>query len=132
MQLTSASPFFNPLNSIVEDFARAEEGDDAWKFGRDTGRTCGRFSTIRSHCKLLGNSAETTEQIYTPSHGSQVFATPGDSGAWVLNADGGLCGLVFAGYEGTTWCYVTPIEAVLASVRSTLGCVISLPDENGR
>lgn len=124
--------FFNPPVSVVEEFARAEKGDDAWKIGRDTSRTCGRLSGTRSHCKFEGNSLETTEQFYAPSRGSQMFAAPGDSGAWVLNADGGLVGLLFGGYDGTTWSYVTPIEVVLESVRSTLGCVVSLPDENGR
>lgn len=64
MQFRSASPFFNPLNSIVENFAKAEEGDEAWKFGRHTDRTRGRFSTIRSHCNVPGNASETTEQLY--------------------------------------------------------------------
>jgi hypothetical protein len=41
------------------------------------------------------------------------FATSGDSGAWVFDADGKAVGMIFAGDEAKTT-FVNPADAVLS------------------
>lgn len=54
-----------------------------------------------------------------------AFAKDGDSGAWVLGANGVLLGLLW-GRSGAGGCYVTPTTAVLQDISKHLNVDISL------
>ena len=80
-----------------------------------------------------------------------LFCVPGDSGAWVYDAEGCLLGHVIGQALGQrtamtkdgleilleregSWTYITPIEATLRDIERTTGCRVTLDlgrDEDG-
>lgn len=102
------------------------------KIGRTTGLTVGKYSHIESHVcvSLEPNNLDQTPAIRDtdekvivrdPSWGSQIsFSSPGDSGAWVIDDDGYLAGLIW-GMNGIGACYYTPITDVVANIEKQNG-----------
>ncbi|KAN0070396.1 hypothetical protein V8E54_011265 [Elaphomyces granulatus] len=103
-----------------------------FKRGRSTGTTAGYTERITSNLRIEGWSPSVTAlavlitswplpppivatpRLFTGLETTiqPVFARPGDSGSWVLNASGELIGLLFAGSLLTPECYMLPIEVV--------------------
>ena len=78
----------------------------------------------------LDHSPESTECAFVSGPGNDLFALPGDSGAFVLaEADAALVGMVLAGNLGTEWAYVSPITMILADIEERTGCRVRLATE---
>ena len=89
------------------------------------GSPCGYISGIKSAVKLsdgLGEDIITSEWLIVPESSMRPFSVPGDSGALVVTEnDLKVVGLVIAGGKEAPWLsYVTPIEDVLADIRTSL------------
>lgn len=96
--------------------------------GKESGSVLGRFSSIKSDVWYPENGRLTTECVATPV-GPGPFQGPGDSGAWLVNKDGRLVGLLFGGPAGKHCLgpgYFTPIAAVLSDIRARTGHEVSL------
>ncbi len=99
-----------------------------YKFGRSTGFTEGCWSYLQSEVHLPDSPHETVERAFLANRSrGQFFADHGDSGAWVLNREGQLAGLIVGGNPQLRWVYATPISAVFADIEAQLGCKVSLP-----
>ncbi|GIC91428.1 uncharacterized protein Aud_007871 [Aspergillus udagawae] len=131
----------------LTDFGPLVEGDVYFKMGRTTGVTTGVCHGTRAICHwkdsirydLIGNenglSVTTTEEYIIVSkrldsaeHTQASFAEDGDSGSIVIDTDGNVCGLVYAGFSGkcgppgnehsyVNAGLVTPITEVAQSVK---------------
>lgn len=102
-------------------------GDQVAQFGKKSGPKLGVFSTIKSDCKLPGQPGTTTENVVCGKSGLS-FAEPGDSGAFVVNMDGLLVGLLIGGPVGEhrQVGYVTPIGEVFGDIQTRTGWKPSL------
>ncbi|WEW60053.1 hypothetical protein PRK78_005537 [Emydomyces testavorans] len=108
----------------VSGFGRIEKGQWYFKVGRTTDITYGVCNGVAADCcwpdsdqeryDSIGKGVappprnETKElviiskKLNTPSHTQESFCRPGDSGSWVIDANGKLCGLLFGEMRG--WC----------------------------
>ena len=110
-----------PEIGLIQGTARPGPGDIVLKFGRTTGLTEGTVVGTGVAATLFIEDRPRLFQdlIQVRSGDGQAFSQGGDSGAPVLDRDGRLVGIVFAGDNaGTT--YVFPIEPVLESLGVTL------------
>ena len=113
----------------VVPISEFEDAEPASKVGRTTNLTTGRFSFIKSHCRLPDSPHETKEHVFCSVHA--VFSDHGDSGAWVFNENGNLGGMLVGGHEQQTWTYVTPMTKIFEDIERQLGCKVMLPDPYG-
>lgn len=112
------------ISSAVTTIGTIKPGEWYFKNGRTSQITAGVCNGVTAHCQwadsdkprydIAGDEvksptgAETKELVVLNKtrHVSAVhqanFCLPGDSGSWVINAQGALCGLLFA--EATGWC----------------------------
>ena len=54
------------------------------------------------------------------------ISLPGDSGSWILNSEGDLIALHYAG-DGASYAFVTPIEEVILDIEERTNRTIRLP-----
>ena len=100
-------------------------GDIVIKFGKSTGTTVGVVNGIKSDVKVPDSPVLTREYTVVGLHG-RMFADRGDSGAFVVKADGVLVGMVIAGSLDSNLTYVTPIEAVFEDIAAQTGWEVLL------
>jgi hypothetical protein len=91
-----------PTGNGLVDVARARHGEPVWKVGRATGRTRGVVSDVAGATPpdpVLGAASGILVVAFEAADESDVtqFTDAGDSGAAIVNADGKLVGLHFAG-----------------------------------
>lgn len=104
-----------------------------FKSGRTTGLTWGRVSVLRTDV-LLENQIYTAVDIVPPQEQLHDFSQSGDSGSSVFDAEGSLCGLLFAGTDpifahgaGKAHGLVIPIDVVFADIEAFTGLKVELP-----
>ncbi|KAI9053383.1 hypothetical protein LZ554_002342 [Drepanopeziza brunnea f. sp. 'monogermtubi'] len=92
-----------------------------WKHGRPSHFTWGITGAIASDY-LWGDGVTKSDEwhIKDAPRGSG-FSLKGDSGALVWDIDGAVVGMMWGGCFQRLVTYVTPIEAVLADIKETLG-----------
>lgn len=130
LQVKSIPNIFDSDTGRVTETCEFDDEAKVYKFGRATLSTEGRFSHIQSEVKLPDSPHKTTEKVFiaTGSHG-KCFGTNGDSGAWVLDKDGKLGGLLIAGNPQMGLVYVTPIGVVFADIEARLSCKVKIADD---
>lgn len=130
LQVKSIPNIFDPHTDRVMETCDIDDEAKVYKFGRATQSTEGHFSHLQSEVKLPDSPHKTTEKvsIATGSHGNG-FGTKGDSGAWVLDREGRLGGLLIAGNPQIGLVYVTPIGVVFADIEARLGCKVKVADD---
>lgn len=102
-------------------------GDELLLFGRVSGVTTGTFSAILSSIAWPEQPTLTRESAIC-GNGGKSFAKKGDSGAFVLNREGKLVGILIAGNKATTGVvYVTPIQAVVDDIHAQTGYDVYAP-----
>lgn len=92
-----------------------------FKRGRSTGLTAGKLGPIvPSTFRIFGVPGDIRHTCYlvTPDFGE--FAQPGDSGAWCLNGNGELVGIVIGGEESSGTGLMIPIEVVFQDIERML------------
>ncbi|MCJ1250828.1 hypothetical protein MMC30_008056 [Trapelia coarctata] len=110
-----------------------------FKKGRTTGMTWGLVNAIKTDIHVQGDPEDviyTAWDIVPPPRGSKNFSESGDSGSWVLDKDGSLCGMLCAGSNpelgqglGKSHGFVIPIDRVFADIEHITGSKVSLPLE---
>lgn len=111
--------------------------------GRTSGITCGDFSHIKSYVRteMPANSQDelppprnTLEHVFVSSQRAwnyremRHFSQEGDAGAWLLDFEGALAGLIW-GNSGVGACYVTPISELMTDIGKHLrGVQVLLPN----
>jgi hypothetical protein len=85
-----------------------ELGQNVQKMGRTTGLTQGMVVQVEAvvNVNYAGRTARFVDQVFTTS-----MSKPGDSGSSILDMEGRVVGLLFAGSERVT--IMTPIQRVL-------------------
>lgn len=119
---------------LVERTAGIDLGEEVVLVGRTSDVRIGIFNAIESRAAFPALERRTTEYVVTSRDGL-AFAAPGDSGAFVLNRQGELMGLLIGGplekgqdgVRPTGAGYVTPIEAVFADIQAQTGYNVELP-----
>ncbi len=106
--------------TCIDKIAPLTIGQIVVKFGRSTGTTVGVVSGIKTDACIPGSPAQTSEYTVV-GMGGRTFANEGDSGAWVVQADGTLVGMVLAACLDSGVTYVTPIEAVFKDIKAQTG-----------
>jgi hypothetical protein len=102
------------------------------KNGRSTGVTTGRFASIRPDVQWEKTDVKSTEWELVRYKRGSVYCERGDSGAFVLDKDGALCGLLI-GQHVSAWSQqhgagiATPIDDILDDVRMRTGGTLHLP-----
>jgi hypothetical protein len=90
-------------------------GSEVQKMGRTTGHTTGRITQIDATVRI---DYDGPSALYT----GQIIASPmsmgGDSGSAVLDMDGHVVGLLFAGSDGAT--IINPIDEVFSALNVEL------------
>lgn len=119
-------PQIEPGDAITE-FGLMKVGDELLLFGHVSGVKTGTFSAILSNIKWPEQPTLTREYAIC-GDGGESFAKKGDSGAFVLNREGDLVGILVAATEATTGvAYVTPIQAVVDDIHAQTGYDVYLP-----
>ncbi|EFQ99144.1 serine/threonine protein kinase [Nannizzia gypsea CBS 118893] len=92
--------------------------------GRTSGFQSGKISKALTLVKMYGRQSFSTSFSVDGN-----FGVPGDSGAWVFNDKGQVCGHVLAWSEKSRSAYIAPMEILLNDIARTL-CAFSvkLPD----
>ncbi|EZF36412.1 hypothetical protein H109_04093 [Trichophyton interdigitale MR816] len=92
--------------------------------GRTSGFQSGKISKALTLVKMHGRQSFSTSFSVDGN-----FGVPGDSGAWVFNDKGQVCGHVLAWSEKSRSAYIAPMEILLNDIARTL-CAYSvkLPD----
>lgn len=96
--------------------------------GKSSGAVVGEVSHIDSRVRPPGLDRITTEFVVCGTNGSK-FTVPGDSGAFVLDTEGALVGLLWGGPRGKGHDgngYVTPITEVLRDIEHQTGAKVTL------
>jgi len=90
-----------PGVGVPTDTAEVSEGDEVKKFGRTTGLKKGKVLSTDARVRVRYDSGlkEFEDQVITES-----ISAPGDSGSAVVDSDGDLVGLLFAGSDRVTVC----------------------------
>ena len=109
-------------------------GTVVFKFGRTTGATVGRVNATKTDLsgdvllKLIGrtdfpNNHKITRTAEWAVSGvdAAIFANQGDSGAWVVNADAKLVGMVFSGLASQSISYISDISVIAQSIKAVTG-----------
>ena len=110
---SSANPF--PLyasRSLVADGAAVQ------KVGRITGFTAGNTDGL-SEANFGGGAPSSLE--VTAVNLISGFAENGDSGAWILNEQGQVLGMIIGGYEKGFTAFYTPIILMLEDMEKLTG-----------
>ncbi|KAI9837412.1 MAG: hypothetical protein M1837_002979 [Sclerophora amabilis] len=103
--------------------------------GARTGISMGRFSEIDSNVEfrdegMTNRVGKTTETVFVPSKTYVRFSERGDSGAFVLDKSGRLCGMLLGGkLKNESVSYVTPMEVIFEDIENVTGRRVSLPDQ---
>ena len=125
------------VHGFAEDSELQEDSTQLYfKTGRTSGLTFGMYNFIDPTVKLAlppnSDHPEANSEIITQEHTivhrqrlqGIAFSEGGDSGSWVLNAQGMLAGLLF-GSKGTPdlYSYFTSVETLLADIKTQTGCL---------
>lgn len=111
---------------LVNRTAPLRIGDVVAKFGKATGFTVGTVhAPFDIVCMPDSGGKETREYSVLGDKGT-AFAAGGDSGAFVLDGDGSLVGIVFGGNTATLLTYVIPIDAIFKDIEACTGCPVEL------
>ena len=83
-------------------------------------------SAIKSHVDMKDTKDHTTERLLLGTAGRPV-SIPGDSGCWVVTRAPsltlGVAGMVLGGPgDNSEWCYMTPMDVLLADIEKKLKC----------
>ncbi|WEW57839.1 hypothetical protein PRK78_003306 [Emydomyces testavorans] len=129
------SPNLNPPNSAQEvphnqirnltKVAKLAElgGLDVQCCGRTSGLQSGRISKAMTLVRLPGRHSFSSSFCVDGN-----FGVPGDSGAWVFDKTGKVCGHVLAWSEKSRTAYIAPMEILLDDIARTLGASsVALP-----
>ena len=112
------APYYNiESGTVASDFGTIKLGDWLVKVGRTTNITTGTVSLMWR--KMPWKHYPATQEIEVEGL-SDDFAHGGDSGSWVFDINGALCGMVFAAESvPKDWGkgFVTPIENIQEHVR---------------
>lgn len=102
-------------------------GTTVFKYGRTTGPTFGEISLSRGDVRHEGTPEFLTEQTIVghPKH-FKYFSQAGDSGAWVLNMEGNVVGMITSGNEATKISYYTPISTIIGDIERVTGRKVTL------
>ncbi|EFW15606.1 hypothetical protein D8B26_002296 [Coccidioides posadasii str. Silveira] len=91
--------------------------------GRTSGFQSGRISKAMTLVRLPGRQSFSLSFCVDGN-----FGVPGDSGAWVFNQNGQVCGHVLAWSEKSRTAYIAPMEILLDDIARTLGAnSVALP-----
>lgn len=102
---------------------------DVFKIGRTTGLTVGAIERLSTYVKIRRQSnskqkapMRTTLEMYAVRglYGT-AFNKAGDSGAWILDPEGDLVGLLWGGCEKSGQGYFTPIQLVIDDIEKSTG-----------
>lgn len=100
----------------------ASLGLDAWKVGRTSGVTTGRFTAVGLDDVPVNYGGQTLyfdDQLEVEGAGG-LFSGPGDSGSLVMTADNFAVGLLFAGSSVSGKTFANQLELVLQLLGATL------------
>ncbi|EKD13591.1 hypothetical protein MBM_08309 [Drepanopeziza brunnea f. sp. 'multigermtubi' MB_m1] len=92
-----------------------------WKYGRSTYFTSGMTGAIASDYLWGDGITKSDEWHIKDAPSGSRFSLKGDSGALVWDIDGAVVGMMWGDCFQTLVTCVTPIEAVLADIKETLG-----------
>lgn len=109
----------------IDKIAPLVIGQTVVKFGKSTGITVGVVSGIKTDSRLPDSPAETCEYTVV-GIGGRKFANRGDSGAFVVQADGALVGMILGGCPDSKVTFVTPIDAVFEDIKAQTGWEVLL------
>ncbi|KAI9831096.1 MAG: hypothetical protein M1826_003994 [Phylliscum demangeonii] len=110
----------------VTSISRMEEDDELVMVSRAYGVRRGRYSHIESNVSLPGQPQE-SDEIVVVGATRQPFGFPGDSGAWVLDKQRALVGMVMGGAEDGSYTYVTPMHEIFSDIQDQTGFEARLP-----
>lgn len=113
------------------------------KVGRSTGWTDGRINGIRTDLRVRRREGNQEWDIYgrvrawmipTSSKSSTKFASPGDSGAWILKPgegtqDPSVIGLFFCSQDASGFSYFIPFDLVVNDLERVTGAKVIFPTE---
>ncbi|KAI9762376.1 MAG: hypothetical protein M1840_001269 [Geoglossum simile] len=111
---------------VVSSMAPLTLDDHVVKAGSTSRTTYGRVSHIKHDCNIPGNGSITSEYVVVGQKG-RPFAFQGDSGAFVVNGNGKLAGILIAGQDQLGTAYVTPITEVMRDIQEVTGHEVTLP-----
>lgn len=128
------SPYFNPTihgGHVTEAKFDTVSGQNVFKLGRSTGFTKGIMNGIETtrfrSCGLGGQSGDALSQscdiqwAIVPHNGKGLFSAQGDSGAFVLDSNASMVGLLFAGNTFCAATYITPVAALFEDIKKVTG-----------
>lgn len=104
--------------------------DKVAKFGRSTGFTEGYHNAIESHVQWKEGAALTRELCAVSSF--KDFSEIGDSGAWILNEQNQVVGMIFAGNKvnyNRVWTYFTAIDQIFEDIEKVTGRRVQILSE---
>ncbi|KAK2743025.1 hypothetical protein FQN57_004981 [Myotisia sp. PD_48] len=110
---TTGTLMFKPLTKVakLDDLG----GSQVQCCGRTSGFQSGRISKAMTLVKMHGRQSFSTSFSVDGK-----FGVPGDSGAWVFNNNGQVCGQVLAWSEKNHIAYIAPMEIILNDIARTL------------
>ncbi|KAI9802318.1 MAG: hypothetical protein M1833_001824 [Piccolia ochrophora] len=119
--------YFNPGENIITRTAAPVPGERLFKLGRSTGFTMAPCNEIRA-CAVDDVSYEDYDIGYPVASSRPQFSTLGDSGAWVVNRNGHLVGMVVGGNTVTKTTRITGVQELFEDIRRITGAkAIRLP-----
>lgn len=105
----------------------AINGRPVYKRGCVTGATTGRINEVTLNSCVEGWPSDVANQTYViESSESGPMAAEGDSGAWLVDEEGKLLGIVHGGDRGRGVCYVIPIHDVFEDIKHMTGFAVDL------
>ena len=73
-----------------------------------------------------GKRSHIETSVIKGTGGDPVFNQGGDSGSWILDAEGDLAGLLWGGCSGSDDCYFIPIKDIIDDIEHHTGKVVKL------
>lgn len=110
------------------------KGREYFKIGRTTGLTIGAYSHIEAYVEtpMPSNSLNTkpsnriTSEKVIVGRDQSAFSDAGDFGAWILNQNGYLAGLIWSVNIKFGHCYYTPIDIIVADIEKQTGWKVEM------
>lgn len=100
-----------------------------FKCGQATGVTMGYVNEIKQDSRSLsGWPQDVANQSYVvlSAHENLLVGSAGDSGAWLVDAEGKLLGMVHGGNNNNKTCFVIPIHDLFTDIQNITGMMPSL------
>ena len=103
---------FNRVAVKEIDTSILRTNTEVFKYGRTTGLTKGHLNGVKCNVRMKGYGNPVTSEWHVCGR-QQPFSLDGDSGSWVITADGKLVGYILGGCSKLNISYVSSFDVVL-------------------